>query len=835
MKILSLITLFLFYTNLFSNGSDLKSKNNEVSIKAYVVDRETKQPIPYVEIGFLNLEKGVISDKDGFFELNVKKSDLNEDDFLLFQSAGYFPVKMKLSLVKEYFSKQPVLFLTKEGQSNSKFEFEPIQKTFDAKSAQITVNSKFWTTNSTNGEEIITSLAPLNVKSTDSLMYYLEFKNTDSLKVRLKFYEGFSDERFQDKGYKEIYQNVKASGWQIIQLDSLKLSSFEDLFIGVQVVDSYEKDFVLKLGLSEDYAGYQKVASHAKLKELPFFGVNFKILPQLKNDLYKEPVADKNKKMISGIVLRDGKPLNKATIKINNSLNEIQTNSDGSFSIKAEIKDDLIVSHFSTPNKEITIADEGFLQVEMSKRYIDLDTVNISTRKQIDELLFSEVDTPFGKIKKRTSGYANYTKTIDQLNQSAVTFGELIQGRFPGLGTGGATARGGFPTINGPTGGALVIVDGVPDQMNGSMLDVNNIESVSLIPGLAGTARYGTLGRNGVILVTTKVGSYTDTSSERKQMEDLIFNKTFTQESSKELKINDLQVFDFNSSPDDKLTIEKYNKQIQDNRQNVPFYIESFKHFYDKGEKEFAYNVLDTLEHLLENNVKALKSLAFTYEEYSLFDKALGVREKIGSLQPFSVQTYLDLAQSYTDLKKYNKASEIYMNIINDKMPGLTIDESSLELAEIKLKHLLTKYKMNLNLDNINKKYYVQAQTLNVFVVIDWNDVNSSFDIQYVNSENKYFSSTHNVTSDFDRLDFENETGYHSEFFILRNQPDSDNWKISLKGNEENPSIDNPSYVRFTIYRNYGSKDENRAYKIVNLNKLNGQTINIASFKDNQL
>ncbi|MBZ9651548.1 hypothetical protein [Psychroflexus montanilacus] len=827
MKILSLLTLLLLYTNLFSNVSDIKSTDKEVSIKAYVIDRETKKPVPYVEIGFLNLEKGVISDRNGLFELKVKKSDLDENDFLLFKSAGYFPVKMKLSLVKEHFSKHQFLFLTKEDKNNSRFEFESTQKVYDTKSPDIVDYPRFWTTNSTNGKEIVTSLASLEMNTRKPLMYYLDFKNADSLKVKLKFYDGLSEERFQTNDYKEVYQTIKASGWQIIELDSVKLNSFEDLHIGIQAVDSFDKDFILKIGLSEDFVGFQKVAAHAKLDELPFFGVGFKVLPQLKFDLYKEPVEDKNEKRISGIVTRDGKPLNKATIRVNNSLDEVQSNSDGSFSIKADREDNLVFSHFSAPNKEVTITDEGFLQVEMSRRYIDLDTVKISKKKQIDNLSFPEIDTPIGKIKKRTSGYANYTKTIDELNRAALTFSELIQGRFPGLGTAGT--RGGFPSINAPLGGALVVVDGVPDPLDGSMLDVNNVESVTVIPGLAGTARYGTLGRYGVILVTTKVGSYADKASDRKQIEDLIFNKTYTQDNSRALKLDDLQIFDFNSSSNEELAIGKYTKQ------NVPFFIESFKYYYDKGEKELAINALDTLESLLETNVKALKSLAFTYEEYNLFDKAFRIRKKIGSLQPYSIQSYLDLAQSYTNSKKYNKASEIYTSIIENKIPGLTLDESSVELAEIKLKHLLTKHKMNLNLKHIDEIYYRVAQTFDVFVVIDWNDVNSSFDIQYINSKNKYLSSSHNVVSDFDRLNFENETGYHTEFFILRNQSDVDDMKISLKGYEENSSIYNPSYVRFTIYRNYGSKDESREYKVINLNQLNRQSIDIASFVGDQL
>mgnify|MGYP003323371634 FL=1 len=69
----------------------------------------------------------------------------------------------------------------------------------------------------------------------------------------------------------------------------------------------------------------------------------------------------------------------------------------------------------------------------------------------------------------------------------------------------------------------LFVVDGVPFQSdtnamggftsgnNGSSrfldLDPNNIESVNVLKGLAASTLYGSQGRNGVILITTKAGT----------------------------------------------------------------------------------------------------------------------------------------------------------------------------------------------------------------------------------------------------------------------------------------------------------------------------------------
>jgi TonB-dependent Receptor Plug Domain. len=70
---------------------------------------------------------------------------------------------------------------------------------------------------------------------------------------------------------------------------------------------------------------------------------------------------------------------------------------------------------------------------------------------------------------------------------------------------------------------ALYVIDGVPysndtneagNFVDGNMgtsrsfdIDPSNIENIDILKGLAATTLYGTQGRNGVILITTKTGS----------------------------------------------------------------------------------------------------------------------------------------------------------------------------------------------------------------------------------------------------------------------------------------------------------------------------------------
>ena len=56
---------------------------------AKVIDAVTKEPIPYVNIGFLNKGIGTVSDETGFFTLPLDKSIHSESDLVEISCIGY--------------------------------------------------------------------------------------------------------------------------------------------------------------------------------------------------------------------------------------------------------------------------------------------------------------------------------------------------------------------------------------------------------------------------------------------------------------------------------------------------------------------------------------------------------------------------------------------------------------------------------------------------------------------------------------------------------------------------------------------------------------------------
>jgi TonB-linked SusC/RagA family outer membrane protein len=180
--------------------------------------------------------------------------------------------------------------------------------------------------------------------------------------------------------------------------------------------------------------------------------------------------------------------------------------------------------------------------------FIGLQTqeVAIGERSVIDVMLgldvqqLTEVVVTAQGIERNVKalGYAQTTIASSLLADKPETdIGRALQGRTPGVqilqssgiaGSGSRVNIRGNSSITGNTQ-PLWVVDGVPintdqndtnqDFRDGQVaptrfldLDPNNVESISVLRGLSATTLYGSQGRNGVILVTTKTGGSKDKS-----------------------------------------------------------------------------------------------------------------------------------------------------------------------------------------------------------------------------------------------------------------------------------------------------------------------------------
>lgn len=227
-------------------------------------------------------------------------------------------------------------------------------------------------------------------------------------------------------------------------------------------------------------------------------------------------------RMVTGKVSsqEDGSALPGVNVVVKGTTNGTVTDVDGNYKLSVPSGGgSLVFSFIGLATQEITIGDRSVIDLGLS-----LDV------KQLSEVVVTAQGI---EREQKALGYAQTTISSTMLaNKPETDIGRALQGRTPGLqilnssglaGSGSRINIRGNSSITGNTQ-PLWVVNGVPintdaNDINGNFqdgqvapsrfldIDPNNIESISVLRGLQATTTYGSQGRNGVILVTTKTGS----------------------------------------------------------------------------------------------------------------------------------------------------------------------------------------------------------------------------------------------------------------------------------------------------------------------------------------
>jgi len=241
-------------------------------------------------------------------------------------------------------------------------------------------------------------------------------------------------------------------------------------------------------------------------------------------------------KNVSGTVSDSSGTLPGVSVLIKGTTTGTETDFDGKYSINAKTGDVLRFSYLGYKATEKTVGTSNSINVTLEEGGEILDEI-IVTAQGI-------------KREKKALGYAVSEVKSDELEQRAEgDVARILSGKASGVqitsqsGTSGSATNvviRGYASING-SNQALFVVDGVPfssdtnsqgNFLSGNVgssrfldLDPNSIESVTVLKGLAAATLYGTAGRNGVIVITTKSGNTSGAKKARKN--EITINQSF--------------------------------------------------------------------------------------------------------------------------------------------------------------------------------------------------------------------------------------------------------------------------------------------------------------------
>lgn len=199
----------------------------------------------------------------------------------------------------------------------------------------------------------------------------------------------------------------------------------------------------------------------------------------------------------------EGTPLIGVNVLVKGTLTGTVTDFDGTFTLEVpEERDTLVLSYTGYQTIEIDVSSSSNVEVALSQGAYGLDEVVVvgySTQKEVN-----------------LTGSVEVIEGDEVARQPVFQTSQALAGLAPGLtatqssgqpGNDGATIRiRGIGTLGpGSKNDPLILVDGIPDNLNG--VDPNDIESISVLKDAAAASIYGSRAANGVILITTKRGS----------------------------------------------------------------------------------------------------------------------------------------------------------------------------------------------------------------------------------------------------------------------------------------------------------------------------------------
>ena len=217
----------------------------------------------------------------------------------------------------------------------------------------------------------------------------------------------------------------------------------------------------------------------------------------------KQDPQDESRKqrVIKGKVTDEsGVPLIGVAVQVKGTQKGTVTDLDGNYTLEGDFEQDAVLefNYIGMKTEEVPLG-----------RKTTVDIVLSMDSRLLDEVVVVGYGT---ESKINLTGSVASVKASSVQNRSIANVSSALQGLVPGM---TVTQAGGQPGMdNGSilirgvgsfnTSSPMVLIDGVEGDMN--IVDVNDIESISVLKDASSAAIYGSKAANGVILITTKRG-----------------------------------------------------------------------------------------------------------------------------------------------------------------------------------------------------------------------------------------------------------------------------------------------------------------------------------------
>ena len=503
-------------------------------------------------------------------------------------------------------------------------------------------------------------------------------------------------------------------------------------------------------------------------------------------------------------------PLPNVVVKVRGTDRETKTDSKGNFTLQAHDGEILDFSYQGREKASLVVSTSSqMLKIIMPIGVTALEEVVLEENLKLKELhkpLNKNIATRFGTLDMEKVGFS--VKQIDgeKLSKSAQTIMEALQGKFPGVKIIRDYNKNidlvfirpdpllGFPA-SWDVDGHIYAPDRPPFHIN-----LHNIKDITIMPAAWATARYGRLAPGGIIIIRTISATFDDLETTKngvtngQNVQNRYNNDAIELANGISSKPRYAQRIAGNET-----ATQCYMQYLEEkeNYGNLPsFYVEAAKLFLDKWKDvERANRIQSNILEQFPDHVDALKILAYAYEEEGHFEEACYVYKQILKANN-SPQSKRDLANVLYKLKKYKEAWSMYKNYIGSK--NILEAEGLDQLVKNEMLRLVETHGEEIGMD---KSKFTFDEQSNYSLIVEWNDPNTQFELQFVNPQGRYYNWNNTVEISNE----ETTKGNLSASFDLDDMRQGQ-WLVNMTyvGNQ----INLPTYLKFTLKNNQTGEDE---------------------------
>ncbi len=478
------------------------------------------------------------------------------------------------------------------------------------------------------------------------------------------------------------------------------------------------------------------------------------------------------------------------------------------------------VSTSVRPDEKSNTQDEPFTN------RVRLNEVIVS-EKQSEETPSETINLGNGEVDKNRVGVAVQTIGDEQISPITTDVSNVLQGKFSGVQIGNrAGDRGTEADISKITmrtnnsmilnNYGLIVIDGVPQQQGDSsknaklnsspqpgfgFVDPENIADITVLKGMAATTRYGTLGANGVILITTKSSKGAKPKDGKPVDRALLKNNIYNGDLSISEKSDEpIYTSELSKIADKNDAYDFYLKQRSNFLDSPDYFIAMYEYFKSR-DKDKAQRILSNLAEINTKNIALLRILAFKYEEEGDLTNALKINQQILDLDDNSAQSKLDLALVYDASKKYASAYKLLSELVNNNLEGTTDMSAMKKTAVNSLRNVIKEAGSSITVNEEDKKYQNQVR-YDARILVMWNKSNAEFELQIINPDKRFFTWEHSQVSNLGTFQKGIKNDVNTEEFHLIDAQKG-NWFIKANDVSEN-AMTEPVFLKVIVYYNFG-------------------------------